>query len=204
MNTSLRNLFVAASMLAVFSVPTFAAKAKIGSPAPDFRLADIDGRVVALDEFRGRTVVLEWVNPECPFVVKHYRSGNMPTLQKTAKAEGVVWLSFNSGKPGAQGDYAKDEVEAWLASTGASPSHYFRDQDGVVGRLYGAKTTPHMFVIDATGNLVYNGAIDNIASANKRDLDRAHNYLESALLAVREGTILEKSETQPYGCSVKY
>ena len=204
MNASLRNLFVAASMLAVFAVPTFAAKARVGQPAPEFTLTDLHGESHWLSDFKGKTVVLEWVNPECPFVVKHYTSGNIPGLQKSAASEEVVWLLINSGSPGAQGDYDRTKAEAWLAATGASPTTYFRDLDGAVGRLYGAKTTPHMFVINPAGDLVYNGAIDSIASTSKRDLSRAQNYVIAALSAVRNGLSPEKAETQPYGCSVKY
>ena len=204
MNASLRNLFVAASMLAVFAVPTFAAKAKVGSMAPDFELVDIDGNQVTLSGFKGKTVVLEWVNPECPFVVKHYGSGNIPSLQTSTKSDNVIWLSINSGAPGAQGDYDEAKVAAWMASTGAAPTHYVRDQSGIVGRLYGAKTTPHMFVINAEGELIYNGAIDSIASTSRRDLEKAQNYVVEALAASRGGTNPAKSETQPYGCSVKY
>lgn len=204
MNPSLKNLFVAAGMLAVFAVPTFAAKAKIGEKAPDFTLTDVNGKIHALSDFAGKTVVLEWVNPECPFVVKHYRSGNIPNLQSAAATEDTVWLSINSGSPGAQGDFEPPEVKDWMQKTGASPSAYLRDQDGTVGRLYGARTTPHMFVITPSGDLVYNGAIDSIPSANTRDLDRAQNYVEAALAAVAAGDLPAKSTSRPYGCSVKY
>ena len=204
MKTSIRNLFVAASMLAVFAVPSFAAKAKVGQQAPDFTLPDILGNTISLGDFKGKTVVLEWVNPECPFVVKHYTSGNIPALQKSATSDGVIWLAINSGSPGAQGDYDKANVETWIDATGAAPSHYVRDQEGLVGRLYGAKTTPHMFVINPEGNVIYDGAIDSIASASKRDIERAQNYVVDALAAARNGTALEKPVTQPYGCSVKY
>ncbi|MDA8527913.1 redoxin domain-containing protein [Opitutaceae bacterium] len=204
MNQSLKNLFVAAGMLAVFAIPTFAAKAKIGEKAPDFTLTDVNGNTHALSDFAGKTVVLEWVNPECPFVVKHYRSGNMPKLQSAAAAQDTVWLSINSGSPVAQGDYEPAEVKNWLRKTGAAPTAYLRDQNGMVGRLYGARTTPHMFVITPDGDLVYNGAIDSIPSANTRDLDRAQNYVTAALAAVTAGDLPAKSTSRPYGCSVKY
>ncbi len=204
MNSPLKRLFVAASLLAVFAVPTFAAKAKIGAAAPDFTLMDLEGSSHNLSDFAGKTVVLEWVNPECPFVVKHYRSGNMPSLQETATNDGVVWLVINSGSPGAQGDYNADKAMAWMEKNGASPSAYLRDQDGTVGRLYGAKTTPHMYVINPDGTLVYNGAIDSIPSANTRDIAKAENYVTAALNAVQSGVMPARSATQPYGCSVKY
>lgn len=204
MKSSIHRLFVAAGMLAIFAVPTFAAKAKIGESAPDFTLTDINGTTHNLSDFSGKTVVLEWVNPECPFVVKHYGSGNMPELQTGATAEGVVWLTINSGSPGAQGDYDAGKANAWMEKTGAAPSAYLRDQDGTVGRLYGAQTTPHMYVINPDGKLVYNGAIDSIRSANKRDIPKATNYVTAALAAVESGTMPERTSTQPYGCSVKY
>ncbi|MFZ9682590.1 MAG: redoxin domain-containing protein [Cephaloticoccus sp.] len=157
-----------------------------------------------MSEYRGNTVVLEWVNPECPFVVKHYESGNIPKLQASAKADGVVWLAINSGHAGAQGDFDAAQVKAWQTRTGSAPSAYFRDQDGAVGRLYGAKTTPHMYVITADGTLVYNGAIDSIRSANRADIAKAENYVVSALTAVANGEPVKDAATRPYGCSVKY
>src|SRR5690606_16503192 len=135
----------------------------------------------SLSEFKGKTVVLEWVNPECPFVVHHYGSGNIPALQKSAEADGVVWLSINSGSPNAQGDYSPEQVAKWHESNGATPAAYFRDQDGKVGKLYGAKTTPHMYVINTDGVLIYNGAIDSIPSTKKADLAKAENYVVAAL-----------------------
>ena len=181
-----------------------AAKVEVGAPAPDFTLTDIDGNTHSLSDFRGKTVVLEWVNQECPFVVKHYDSGNMPKVQAQALADGVVWLAINSGHPGAQGDFAPDQVKAWQKRTGSTFTAYFRDQDGTVGRLYGAKTTPQMYVIAADGTLVYNGAIDSIRSANKADIAKAENYVTSALAALASGEAVATPATQPYGCSVKY
>jgi len=193
-----------AAALAFVPVALMRAEVAIGQPAPDFALTDITGQAHKLSDFRGRTVVLEWVNPECPFVIKHYGSGNMPALQKAAVADGVVWLSINSGRPGAQGDFDAAKVAEWMKRTGASPTAYFRDQDGKVGRLYAAKTTPHMFVITAEGTLVYDGAIDSIRSAKVEDLAKATNYVKAALASVKAGTPVEKTSSQPYGCSVKY
>jgi hypothetical protein len=160
--------------------------------------------VHTLAGYRGKTVVLEWVNPQCPFVVKHYGSGNIPGLQKVAAADGVVWLSINSGRPGAEGDFDAAQVTAWTKQTGAAPTAYFRDRDGKVGRLYGAKTTPHLFVITAEGTLVYDGAIDSIRSAKMEDIAKATNYVTAALAAVKAGRPVLKATSQPYGCSVKY
>lgn len=191
-------------LLAAFAVPAFASQAKVGERAPAFTLTDIHGNAHSLSDFAGKTVVLEWVNPECPFVKKHYSSGNIPALQKSAADDGVVWLAINSGKPGAQGDFDATKAAAWMSDHEAQPTAYIRDQDGEVGRLYGAKTTPHMYVINPAGELVYNGAIDSIPSASKRDLARAENYVIAALSAVKNGAAVERAQTQPYGCGVKY
>jgi len=192
-----------AAALAALVGPARAA-VTIGQPAPDFTLTDIQGQTHRLADYRGRIVVLEWVNPTCPFVVKHYGSGNMPALQHAAAADGVVWLSINSGRPGAEGDFEPAQVTAWMKRVGAAPTAYFRDRDGKVGRLYEAKTTPHMFVITADGTLVYEGAIDSIRSAKVEDIAKATNYVKAALAAVKSGQPVEKATSQPYGCSVKY
>ncbi len=181
-----------------------ATAAEVGRPAPDFTLTDITGQSHQLSDFRGKVVVLEWVNQECPFVVKHYASGNLPATQKAATADGVVWLTINSGRPGAQGDFDPARVNAWAKEHGAAYTAYFRDQDGKVGRLYGAKTTPHMYVIAADGTLVYNGAIDSIRSASQADIAKAENYVNSALAALKAGQPVKTASTQAYGCSVKY
>ncbi len=202
MKFSFRWIAFAAALAAL--VGTARAAVSIGQPAPDFTLTDIQGRTHRLADYRGRTVVLEWVNPTCPFVVKHYGSGNMPALQHAAVADGVVWLSINSGRPGAEGDFEPAQVAAWMKRVGAAPTAYCRDRDGKVGRLYEAKTTPHMFVITADGTLVYEGAIDSIRSAKVEDIAKATNYVKAALAAVKSGKPVEKATSQPYGCSVKY
>jgi len=176
----------------------------VGLPAPDFSLTDVSGHVQSLAAYHGRIVVLEWTNPECPIVRKHYRSGNMPALQRSAKAGGVVWLSINSGHPGSPGDYDPARVAGWLASTGAAPTAYMRDPDGRVGRLYGAKATPNMFVIAADGTLVYAGAIDSIPSSDQADIARATNYVRAALDSLRQGRPVAVSTSRPYGCAIKY
>ncbi|AHF90017.1 alkyl hydroperoxide reductase [Opitutaceae bacterium TAV5] len=188
----------------VFGSVTFAA-VESGQPAPDFTLTDINGKDWSLADLKGKTVVLEWVNPECPFVVKHYeKSGNIPGLQKTASADGIVWLSINSAAPGKQGDYDKAQVEAWSSKTGAAPAAYLRDTEGKVGRLYDAKTTPHIYVINSEGVLVYQGGIDSIRSANPGDITKAEAYVVEALAAVKNGEAPARNNTAPYGCSVKY
>jgi len=204
MTSMIKKVASGVAVFAALASITFASVAKIGEKAPDFTLTDINGKTHTLSDYEGKTVVLEWVNPECPFVVKHYSSGNIPGLQQSATGDGIVWLSINSGTPGAQGDFAPDRVKSWMGETGAAPSAYFRDQDGTVGHLYAAKTTPHMFVITPEGTLVYDGAIDSIASANVRDLAKAQNYVVAALAAVKNGTMPERTQSQPYGCTVKY
>lgn len=203
MNTTQRLLVLAVALAAAF-VTVGRAAVNIGAPAPDFSVTDIQGKAHRLSDYKGKTVVLEWINPECPFVVKHYGSGNIPKLQKTATADGVVWLTINSARRGAQGDYDAGAAQGWLSKKGAAQTAYLRDQDGKVGRLYGAKTTPHMYVIDPAGTLVYNGAIDSIRSADVDDLAKAENYVASALTAVKAGKPVAKATSQPYGCGVKY
>jgi len=176
----------------------------VGQPAPDFTLTDLNGQTHRLSDYKGKIVVLEWTNPECPIVRKHYESGNMPSLQKSAAADGVVWLSINSSHAGAEGDYDKPAVESWLKSHSATPTAYFRDQNGKVGHEYHATATPNMFVITADGTLAYAGAIDSIPSADQSDIARATNYVRAALDAVKSGRPVPVASTRPYGCSVKY
>jgi hypothetical protein len=190
--------------LAAFAPLVAHAAATVGQLAPDFSLTDINGQARNLADYRGKIVVLEWTNPECPIVRKHYLGGNMPALQKSATAEGVVWLSINSGFPGSQGDFDPAMVAKWLKSTGASPTAYMRDQDGRVGRLYGARATPNMFVIAADGTLVYAGAIDSIASSDPSDIARATNYVRAALDSLRLGRPIAVATSRPYGCSIHY
>lgn len=194
-----------AALAAVVIAAGVHAAAVVGEDAPAFTLTDIKGVTHNLSDFKGKTVVLEWVNPECPFVVKHYeKTGNIPALQKAATADGVVWLSINSAAAGKQGDYDVARYEAWRDKTGGAPTAYLRDGDGTVGKAYGAKTTPHMFVITPEGKVAYAGAIDSIRSANGDDVAKADNYVKSALKAVKENVPANPSTSQPYGCSVKY
>ena len=198
-------LISAAALLAAFALPSVSASVEAGQKAPEFSLTDLSGKTHRLSDYHGKVVVLEWVNPECPFVMKHYdHSGNIPALQKAAAADGVVWLSINSGKAGSQGDYDVSKVEAWTAKTGAAPVAYFRDSDGTVGKLYGAKTTPHIFVITDEGTVAYEGAIDSIRSTEVDDIAKATNYVTAALASVKAGQPVAKAMTEPYGCSVKY
>lgn len=190
---------------AALTIRPLAAAIDVGQSAPDFALTDIDGQKHALSDYRGKTVVLEWNNPDCPIVRKHYDSDNLPKLQREATSDGIVWLLINSGASGQQGaDYSASDLKSWLKEHHAAPTAYFRDQDGKVGHLYGAKTTPHMFVIDPKGTLVYEGAIDSISSAKKEDIAHATNYVRDALAALKVGKPISPTATKSYGCSVKY
>jgi hypothetical protein len=181
------------------------AAAEVGQTAPDFSLTGIDGTAHRLSDYKGRTVVLEWNNPDCPIVHKHYDSGNLPRLQKSAMADGVVWLLVNSGSPGKEGaDYSSEQIKDWLLKHGSAPTAYLRDADGTVGHLYGAKTTPHLFIITGNGLLAYEGAVDSIRSADPDDIPRAENYVGEALAEIKAGQPVAKPATQPYGCPVKY
>ncbi len=205
MKTTLRLITLLAATFAALSFNTVRA-VEIGAAAPDFTLTDVGGKAHKLSDYKGKIVVLEWHNPDCPFVKKHYEaSGNLPNLQKAAAADGVVWLTINSGAAGKQGgDLTPAQVKAYLEKNHAVPTAYLPDHDGKVGHLYGAKTTPHIFVVQADGVLVYNGAIDSIRSGNAADIAKANNYLTAALVALKAGKPVEKATTEPYGCSVKY
>ena len=184
-------------------VPYSAAQV-LGRPAPNFTLPDANGRQVSLADFRGRTVVLEWNNPECPFTRKHYDSGNMQRTQAAAARDGVVWLTINSGAPGNQGHMSGAEARAYLARSGARPAHYLLDPGGQVGRAYDARTTPHMFVVNGAGTLVYAGAIDDRPTANPADIEGARNHVLAALSELKAGRAVSVATSRPYGCSVKY
>lgn len=180
------------------------APAEIGKAAPAFAAADIAGAQRTLAEHAGKVVVLEWNNPECPFVKKHYSGGSMQALQKELTAKGVVWVTINSGAAGKQGALDGAGAKAMLAEKGASPSVYLIDGNGKIGKAYGAKTTPHMFVIDAKGTLVYAGAIDDKATSNADDVKGATNWVRQAVEETLAGKPVTMASTQPYGCSVKY
>lgn len=194
---------LASAALIAFSAAASAA-ATLGQGAPAFSATDTTGKTVSLADFKGRTVVLEWVNPGCPYVRKHYDSANMQATQKAAAAQGVVWLAVNSTHAGA-GDYlAPAAMGAWMKDQGAAPSATLMDADGKLGRAYGARTTPHLYVIDPKGTLVYAGAIDSKPSANPADIKTATNYVTQTLAEVAAGKPVSKAATQPYGCSIKY
>jgi len=186
---------------ASFSV---ADEVKVGADAPAFTLKDTSGKTHNLSDFKGKFVVLEWFNEGCPFVKKHYTSGNMQKLQKEYTGKDVVWLSINSSAPGEQGHVTPETAPKTIADWKMDLTKILLDHDGKVGKMYGAKTTPHMFVINKEGKLVYQGAIDSKATANTADIDGAENYVKVALDNSMAGKPLPNASTKPYGCSVKY
>jgi len=184
-------------------LPALAAP-QVGSPAPEFAVVDTNGTMRRLADLRGKVVVLEWTNADCPFTIKHYTSANMQNLQKQAAAEGVVWLSVISSAPGEQGYVNAAEANRLTDSRRAAPTAVLLDPEGKLGRLYGAVTTPHMYVIDAKGVLRYMGGIDSIASTNVADVEKAKPLFRDAMQAVVAGQAVPNPVTRPYGCSVKY
>lgn len=193
----------AAAGLALAAIPAVAAPA-VGQPAPAFQARDAGGQTRSLDQFRGKAVVLEWTNNGCPYVQHAYKSGVMPALQRQAAKDGVVWLTVVSSAPGKQGYMEPAGVPAWKAQTGAAPADVLLDPAGKVGRTYGAKTTPHMFVIDAKGTLIYMGGLDDKPSTHAEDAKTAHNYVRAALDDLKAGKPVRDAVTRPYGCAVKY
>ncbi|MBN8457778.1 MAG: redoxin family protein [Verrucomicrobia bacterium] len=181
-----------------------ASAADIGNPAPDFSATDAKGTTVSLAGMKGKIVVLEWINFGCPFVKKHYDSGNMQKLQKSYAGKGVVWVTVNSGTK-ASGTYLEPaEFIRKAEEKKSGASHLVIDESGAVGKAFGAKVTPHVFIVDAKGVLVYDGAVDSIKSTDPEDVEKAVNHVAKALDALLEGKPVEKAKTEPYGCGVKY
>jgi hypothetical protein len=197
------------ALLAVVSAWTAPVRAQLSDPqiggtAPAFALPDVAGNEHSLESYRGKWVVLEWLNYGCPYVGKHYNSGNMPALQTKYRDLGVVWLSVVSSARGQQGYYEADEMSAMNEEKGNEATAVLLDPEGVVGRAYGARTTPQMVVIDPAGTLRYNGAIDDKPTTRLSDIEGAHNYLAAALDEAMAGKEVSQPRTQPYGCGVKY
>lgn len=191
------------SAMVLAAAPVFSA-AVVGQAAPAFSVVDTNGKTVSLADFKGKHVVLEWVNPGCPFVVKHYASQNMQGTQKEATGKGVVWLAINS-TASAHGDFLKPAALAqWMQGHKAAASATLMDSEGSVGKAYGARTTPHMYVVDPKGMLVYAGAIDSKPTSNRADISTATNHVKAALADTLAGKAVAVASTQPYGCSVKY
>lgn len=200
MHHVLRVLSLAAALVA----GTAGAAPSVGQPSPQFSATDSGGKTVNLSEFRGKFVVLEWTNDGCPFVRKHYSSGNMQSLQQQATADGAVWLSVISSAPGKQGHVDGAGADELTRTRDAHPTHVLLDPRGDIGRLYGAKTTPHMFIVDPKGTLVYAGGIDSIASSDPADIAKARPYVKTALAEAMGGQPISEPVTTPYGCNVKY
>jgi peroxiredoxin len=200
-----RAALLSGSALAAFGPFALTARAaSIGQPAPAFELVDINGKRVALADFKGKHVVLEWTNPGCPFVVKHYGSQNMQALQKEFTAKNVVWLSISSTAKGHYDYLAPAALGSQYKEWGGAQTALLMDDSGKVGQAYGARTTPHMYVIDPAGQLVFAGAIDDKRSANPADVKTAKNYVRAALGESMAGKPVSSPTATPYGCSVKY
>ena len=201
-------ILVVTAVAATTWLATSAARAadapKVGQPAPAFTATDMNGTSRSLSEFKGKYVVLEWHNQSCPFVKKHYDSGNMQKLQKELTGKGAVWLSIISSAPGAQGYVTAEEEKKYLAEKQAAPTHVLFDPEGTIGHAYGAKTTPHMFVIDDQGVLIYAGAIDDNPSSDAAGAATAKNYVRAAYEEASSGKPVSTASTAPYGCGVKY
>ena len=199
-----RHLQVVLSALFLLAPLNANAAPAIGQPAPDFTAMAVDGAKVKPSDYVGKVVVVEWNNPGCPFVHKHYDGGNMQALQAYATGKGVVWLAINSGGPGREGNMTNAEAKEFISAQKLVVTHYILDPEGNIGRLYGAKSTPHMFVIDAKGNIAYMGAIDDKPTPDPQSLKGADNYVRDAIDALLAGKPVAVASTQSYGCSVKY
>jgi peroxiredoxin len=194
------------ALLAVTAATTlFAADSPaVGTNAPDFSLTDSKGKTQSVSQYKGKYVVLEWFNPDCPFVKKHYGSGNMQKLQQEFTGKGVVWLTIDSSAPGLEGNLTADQANAKMTDWKTKQTAFVLDPDGKAGRTYGAKNTPHMFVINPEGKIVYEGAIDSKATPNPADIANSTNYVKVALEESLGGKTVSNAMTKPYGCSVKY
>ena len=177
---------------------------KVGAPAPDFSGPDTHGKMQQLSAYKGKYVVLEWTNSDCPYTRKHYESGNMQALQKQWTAKGVVWISVISSAPGAEGYKTAAEENSYLVREHAAPTAVVLDAKGTIGHEYEAKTTPHMFVIDPGGKLIYAGAIDDHPTSDQADIQQSKNYVSEALTEAMAGQPIAQAYTRSYGCSVKY
>jgi len=196
---------VAAALAASLGLatPGMAAPA-VGQNAPDFTLTDTAGKTVRLSDFKGKHVVLEWVNPGCPYVRKHYNSANMQGTQKETTAKGVVWLAINSTETASYDYMEPKKLASWMAEQKAAPTATLMDVEGTVGQAYGARTTPHMYIVNPQGTLIYAGGIDSIPSSRADDVKTAVNYVKQGVSQALAGQPLSNPTTRPYGCSIKY
>lgn len=195
---------IALMLIGLLVTASVSAKPEIGAPAPAFTGTDTSGQSWSLDDLQGKTVVLEWTNHDCPYVRKHYSGGNMQALQREATGNGILWLSVISSAPGKQGHVSPAEADALTRQRDAAPTAVLLDPDGTIGRAYGAQTTPHLFVIDGSGTLVYMGGIDDQPTTDPADIAGATNYVSAALADLAAGEPVRAPVTRPYGCSVKY
>ncbi|MGE0205909.1 MAG: redoxin domain-containing protein [Hyphomicrobiaceae bacterium] len=200
------SIFTAALVVTAGALASAEARAEpvVGKPAPDFTGTDSNGKTVKLSSLKGKIVVLEWTNHDCPYTVKHYKSGNMQALQKAAAGKGTVWLTVVSSAKGEQGHVTAKEANGLTTSRKAAPTAVVLDPEGTIGKLYAARTTPHMYIIDKAGTLAYMGAIDDKPSSSVDDIKGAKNYVSLALAALEAGKPVPVKSTRPYGCSVKY
>ncbi len=194
--------FLAAAAI-VIAAPALA-NAVVGQPAPAFSATDSMGRTQSLAAYKGKPVILEWTNADCPFVKKFYSGGDMQKLQTEARKQGAVWLTINSGAPGKQGHLDPAAINAKMKAQGSAPTAYIADPTGEIGKAFGARTTPHLFVIDSAGTLVYAGAIDDQPTADPADIGKGRNYAMAALADVKAGKPVQVATSRAYGCSVKY
>jgi peroxiredoxin len=201
MKTKLLTLFL---VLTASTALLAADSPAVGTTAPDFSLTDSKGKTQSVSQYKGKYVVLEWFNPGCPFVQKHYGSGNMQKLQEEFTGKGVVWLTIDSSAPGLEGNLTAEQANAKMTEWKTKQTALVLDPDGKAGRSYGAKNTPHMFVINPEGKIVYEGAIDSKATPNPADINSATNYVKVALEESLAGKTVSNANTKPYGCSVKY
>lgn len=200
----MRRLFTGLFLgVVMFTSQAFAA-AEVGKPAPAFTATDSNGKTHSLSDFAGKTVVLEWTNHDCPFVKKFYKAGKMQELQRAATADGVIWLSVISSAPGKEGHVNGAAANKLTTDRNAAPTAVLLDEKGTLGQLYGAKTTPHFFIVNSAGNVAYAGAIDSIKSTDSADIASATNYVTQALSELKAGKAVSIPSTQAYGCSVKY
>lgn len=196
-----KSLLLVAALGAALATNVARAVVEVGKPAPDFSLTDTNGKTHSLSDYKGRIVVLEWVNAGCPIVRAHYAARNMQSTQKMAAEHGAVWLQINTSAPGRQGNMSSEEAEAWQKKMGVKATAYLYDSKGKVGRLYNAQATPHMYIVNKDGTLAYQGAID---SGNSRDIPTATNYVKAALASIKAGEPIAKPSTKAYGCNIKY
>jgi peroxiredoxin len=194
---------IVAAVLTLAST-TPARAAQVGAAAPDFHGTDSNGKTQSLDQYKGKYVVLEWHNHDCPYTIKHYKSGNMQSLQKEWTAKGVVWFTLISSAPGTQGYVDAGQENAYMKKMGAQPTAAILDPKGEIGHLYEAKTTPNMFIIDPSGKLIYAGAIDDHPTPEISDIQSSKNFVSAALSEAMNGKAVQTPVTRPYGCSVKY